>query len=177
MALLAANGPIIARCLAAPISADRPVSLPANAPFVLKTTAALGVVEGWQLSPGGAVGESPRMQLATWQALRAFARRCSISKLRFDIDMSSRATMLNIAFTGAAWSRILNELQASGLLGCEFSNLNELETAIDGLTILHPERLEIVSADWAFGEELNAPAGGPLSAVRAAPALVRLQRS
>ena len=64
--------------------------------------------------------------------------------------------VLEIAFTGAAWSKYLGELLASGLLLASFDSLHTLEVAIDGLTIVSIANLTVVAADLQLGESTAA---------------------
>ena len=64
--------------------------------------------------------------------------------------------ILEIAFTGAAWSKYLGELLASGLLLANFDSLHTLEVAIDGLTIVSIANLTVVAADLQLGESTAA---------------------
>ena len=92
-------------------SPEHPVVIPANDPVVTRT----GFLD-WADAPAVGVGAgSARKQLTTSQALRAFGRR-----LRFTQVAAHRPAVmpgvLEVAFTGAAWSKYLGELLASGLL-------------------------------------------------------------
>ena len=112
-------------------SPEHPVVLAANDRVVTRTA-----FLDWADAPAVGVGAgSARKQLTTSQALRAFGRR-----LRFTQVAAQRPVVmpgvLEIAFTGAAWSKYLGELLASGLLLANFDSLHTLEAAIDGLTIV-----------------------------------------
>ena len=65
--------------------------------------------------------------------------------------------VLEIAFTGAAWSKYLGELLASGLLLANFDSLHTLEVAIDGLTIVSIANLTVAAADLQLGESTPLP--------------------
>ena len=132
-------------------SPEHPVVLAANDRVVTRTA-----FLDWADAPAVGVGAgSARKQLTTSQALRAFGRR-----LRFTQVAAQRPVVmpgvLEIAFTGAAWSKYLGELLASGLLLANFDSLHTLEVAIDGLTIVSIANLTVVAADLQLGESTAA---------------------
>ena len=139
-------------------SPEHPVVLAANDRVVTRTA-----FLDWADAPAVGVGAgSARKQLTTSQALRAFGRR-----LRFTQVAAQRPVVmpgvLEIAFTGAAWSKYLGELLASGLLLANFDSLHTLEVAIDGLTIVSIANLTVVAADLQLGESTAAlAAAGPV---------------
>ena len=138
---------------AAGSSPEHPVVFPADHPLVTRT-----VFLEWDdaAAVGAGVG-SARKQLATAQSIRAFGRR-----LRFTQAPAQRPAVipgvLEIAFTGAAWSKYLNELLVSGLLSATFDSLHTLDEAIDRLTIVSLANLTVVAVDLQLGESTLAVA-------------------
>ena len=145
--------PPIAVSVAANPSADKPVYFPANHPLVVKTA-----FLGYSDSP--AIGGVNQKSLSTSQTVRAFGRRLSLTKTA-PVPVIGP---LQLAFTGAAWTKYLRELVASGLLQASFTSIEDLDSTIDGLTIVTPANLTVVPADLDPGEDttfIAAIAGAP----------------
>ena len=162
---LAANAtPAIVVSSAVVANANDPnknIDFPANHPLV-QQTAFLGYMD----VPATGAGAVTTKQLATFQAIRAFGRRCQLAQ---NIPAALSLSVYNLALTGGAWSRILQELVTSGLLSCTFGSLAELEDAIDGLTIVTATNLEISRLDLDLGEGTDTVAAvAPVPPVRAA---------
>ena len=100
------------------------------------------------------LGGATRPQLALALALLASSSRrrkpfvlSDAASLRFSQVPAQRLLVLpglfDMAFTGAAWSKYLGELIASGLLSATFDSLHTLEMAIDGLAITSMANLTV----------------------------------
>ena len=117
--------PIIATCNA--MGPDSPVDVPAAHPLVLSTA-----YLGWDAGPAGAGGVA-QSRLPTWKMLVVFGRRCSGSQAPADLPASRMASPLRLAFVGAFWSRVLNELLTSGILNVAATSRTELIVGIGWL--------------------------------------------
>ena len=149
--------PIVATLSAIP-PADKLVVLAANHPLVTKT-----LFLGFFDAP--AAGGVAQKHLANSQMLRAFGRRCQLSKTPGLIPATPPG-ILQLALSAQGWTKVLQELVTSGLLSLTFSNLDTLDKAVDGLTIVNPGNLILVTADLDLGEGTAATA-----AVAGAPAV------
>ena len=129
----------------------------------------------WQPAPPDPAGAA-RVGLDTFKAIKAFAARCSISRNPVDLAAAAPRNVLVIRFEDAFWSRILTELKASGVFANTITELGGLLDAIEAATIVNPNNLEIVAADWRAAQAFAAGPGGngaPAVAARAALAQVR----
>lgn len=151
----------VATCVATG-TPEEPVILPAQAPIVLHT----GFLD-WVPVPAAA-GGAARVSLDTWQMIEAFGTPLSGSRAPADINLTSTKTPLTLALTGAAWTRILNEYVASGLLNTPMASRFELHVALRELIFANPNNLIITSTDWLPVEDFNAV--NPVAAVAAQPA-------
>ena len=133
-------------------SPDHPVVLPAHEPVVTCTA----FLEWNDAAAVGVGAGSARKQLSTSQAIRAFGRRLRFSQVPAQ-RLLNYPGLLDIAFTGAAWSQYLGELIASGLLSATFNSLHTLEMAIDGLVITSMANLTVIATDLQLGEPTAAP--------------------
>ena len=68
----------------------------------------------WVPQPAAA-GAPPTVTLGTRHMVRAFAQRCGLGPLPADLLVARNNSMLQLGFNGAGWSRILTELDNSGL--------------------------------------------------------------
>ena len=153
--------PVAVHMPAGPITLDMPVFLDSNEPLVIAT-----VFLPWQSHP--AAGAAPaRMSLPTWLMLRAWIRRCTLSSLPADLAILAVVDVFELSLSAAAWSRILTELVASGLLLAQFTDASTLDAALDTLTISNPGDLVILASDLIRCESFETP-GTP--AVPAVPA-------
>ena len=130
---------------------EKSVAVPANHPLVVNT-AFLGYVDA------PAVGGVQRKQLTNGQMLRAFGRRCKLAQALAQAP-AIPPDILQLALSTQGWTKVLQELLASGILNATFGSLDELEKAIDGLTITNPGNLVLVGADLDLGEDTAAVAG------------------
>ncbi|KAL3927691.1 MAG: hypothetical protein SGPRY_002709, partial [Prymnesium sp.] len=83
-----------------------------------------------QPAPAGAGGVA-QLQLATWQMLAAFG---ASSRSPADLPAATLVHPLNIALSGGAWARVLNEYNSSGLLRTPMTSRLELRDALRTLT-------------------------------------------
>ncbi|KAL1530809.1 hypothetical protein AB1Y20_001705 [Prymnesium parvum] len=89
-----------------------PVTIPASHPLALGTA-----FLGWATVVGTGPGGVTSVLLNTGQMLAAFvSARLSCSKTPADRPAADQVNPLTIGLTGTAWTRILNEYIASGLL-------------------------------------------------------------
>ena len=149
-AVIGAGGvpPIVATVAANP-SVDKNVSLPANHPLVVKT-----VFLGYADVP--AVGGVTQKCLTTSQMLRAFGRRCKLFQAP-NLAPVPAPGVLQLALSTQGWTKILNELIASGILNATFEDLDGLDKALDGLAINNSSNLAITNADLDLGEDTQRP--------------------
>ena len=130
---------------------EKSVVVPASHPLVVKT-AFLDYYDA------PAVGGVQRKQLTNGQMLRAFGRLCKLSQALAQAP-AIPPDILQLALSTQGWTKVLQELLASGILNATFGSLNELEKALDGLTITNPGNLVLVGADLDLGEDTAAIAG------------------
>ena len=157
----------IAAIVAANPPADKFVAVPANHPLVVKT-AFLGYLDA------PAVGGALQKQLSNSQMLRAFGRRCKLSQVPA-LAPAIPPGILQLALSAQGWTKVLQELVASGMLTRTFDSLDELDKAIDGLTISTPGNLVLTNADLDLGEDTSAVAG--VAGAAAVPAVGRRGRA
>ena len=148
-----------------------PIFLQANEAIVAATQQFID----WRPAPADAAGAA-RVSLNTFQAVKAFAPRCIVSRnTGADINAAITTNLLEVRFTDAFWSRVLTELKASGVFADRITTVGGLHDAIQAATLVNPANLEIVAADWRPAQAFaNGPNGGGANAIaRAALAQVR----
>ena len=151
-----------------PPTPEWPIYLQANEAIVTWTQQFID----WQAAPADAAGAA-RVSIGTFQAIKAFAPRCLISRNGPDMLAAHAINMLEIRFTDAFWSRLLTELKASNVFANRISDVGSLHDAIQGATILNPANLEVTAADWRPAEPYGpGPAGGGANALARAALLV-----
>ena len=149
---------------------ESPISLPHNTPLVAQTPCIQ-----W-IALGAAVGAAPQVQLPHHLAVKAFLRRCSPGPAPADMIALNQSSPLTFLLTGAAWSRILGELTASGLFAVAHNTMGELRTALDNLTVQTPANLAIIAADLPLTiPNLMIPGGAGAAAVAARALLNNLK--
>ena len=79
-----------------------PIWLQANEAIVAATQQFID----WQPAPADPAG-SARVSLDTFQAVKAFASRCRVSRNGPDLNAAIAVSVLEIRFTDAFWSRVL----------------------------------------------------------------------
>ena len=153
-----------------PPTPECPIYLQANEAIVTWTQQFID----WQAAPADAAGAA-RVSIGTFQAIKAFAPRCTISRNGPDMLAAHAINMLVVRFTDAFWSQLLTELKASDVFAKRISDVGSLHDAIQGATILNPANLEITAADWRAAEPYGpGPAGGGANALARA-ALLRVR--
>ena len=137
---------IVVQMPVAPLSADSPVFVPAGCRVVTATDSFVT----WTPVPAiGAFGA--RMSLPTGQMIAIFLPRCSIGPLAPDVAAACLAHVLNFRLNGAAWGRILTELDASGAFASAFNTLPAFHAHLFSINITIPANLHIVAADHSLG--------------------------
>ena len=134
---------VIVTSPAGPPTPECPIWLQANEAIVAYTQQFID----WQAAPADAAGAA-RVSIDTFQAIKAFAPRCMISRNGPDMLAAHGVNILEIRFTDAFWSRLLTELKASNVFANRISDVGSLHDAIQGATILNPANLEVTAADW-----------------------------
>ena len=161
---------VIVTSPAGPPTPECPIWLQANEAIVAYTQQFID----WQAAPADAAGAA-RVSIDTFQAIKAFAPRCMISRNGPDMLAAHGVNILEIRFTDAFWSRLLTELKASNVFANRISDVGSLHDAIQGATILNPANLEVMAADWRPAEPYApGPAGGGANALARA-ALLRVR--
>ena len=155
--------------MAAPIVVNVPMLVSDDLPCELDALARPVVCTpflDWFPQPAVA-GAAPTVTLGTRHMVRAFAQRCGIGPMPVDVLAARNSSMLQLGFNGAGWSRILTELEASGLFQVPFQELRAFDAAFGALSIRNPNQLVLVAADWLGFVPAFAP---PVPVVPAAPA-------
>ena len=145
------------------VTPDAPIILPANCAVVTSTFVFLD----WQpaaAAPGGAA----QMQLATFQAVKAFLPRCRLS--RTPADAAANATnVLCIRLTDACWSRVLSELDAAQVFAQNRGSIEDLHAAIKEAACPNPANMVLAAVDWRAAENFAIPAGNAAAQSQHAP--------
>ena len=121
----------------------------------------------WQAVAAGAGAARSQLRLAL--LLRAFTSRCKVGTLPAD-DLAARAAnVFRARLSAAFWTRIFDELAASGLFATPMADLRELDRRLETLVITNPVNLEMRAADWDLAQAFVIPAGaGAAAAARRA---------
>ena len=118
------------------------------------------------LSAAAAGGAPPTASVPMEQAIRTWGEPLTFR----DPDARNHAPIgdaLTSALTGAAFSRVLTEFAASGLLGAgPFESLQDSDAALRALTALNPANLAILPDDLLALEPLDRAA---IAAIAATP--------
>ena len=85
-------------------TSDCPIFLDANSEVVSSTPCL-----DWQPAPAGP-GGAARVQLQTFQAVKAFLPRCKFSRTAADLAAANAVNVLTLRLQDAGWSRVLTEL-------------------------------------------------------------------
>ena len=152
------------------ITADCPIYLLANEEVVTTTSLFLD----WQPAPAGP-GGAARVQMATFQMVKSFLARCSLSRTPADMVAHRAHHVLIIRLVDGAWSRILTELKASGAFANSLATHDALQDKIQSIPLLNPANLELVAADWRPAEVFTIPAGGGAAAAANRAALTQIR--
>lgn len=145
------------------LTADSPIVVGAAQPLVVNTP-----FLPWVPLPAVA-GAPARVSLKLFQAVRTFISACSVNAAAADIAAAKLVSILRFRLTGAAWTRILGELVASGYAAAPLRSLRDSDKQLSGLTAANPNNLHLVAADWAAGDAFAIPGGsGDAAAARRA---------
>ena len=125
---------------------DCPIFLAANSEVVASTPCL-----DWQPAPAGP-GGGARVQLKTFQAVKAFLPRCKVSRTAADLAAANAVNALTVRLTDAGWSRILTELKAAQIFAKIANSTDELHDAIRDAAIPTPANLDLVAGDWRNAE-------------------------
>lgn len=167
---MAAVAPVVVTVQLAPATPDTPILLPANDPVVTGTA-----FLQWRPAPAAADG-SARVQLSTFQMIRAFGARCNVSRIPANVAAARNINLLTLRFVGAFWSRLLTELVASGLFARPLHTARDLHERLLALDITRPEELAIVAGDFSAAAAFAVPGGvGGAMAVAARARLVAVR--
>ena len=123
-----------------PPTAECPIYLPANSALVTITP-----YLDWLPAPPGP-GGSVRVQLSTFQAVRAFLPRCSISRLPADLTAARAINAFTFRLTDGAWTRLLSELHDAGVFAHAQLGVPHLHDCIGEATLPNPANLALVAA-------------------------------
>ena len=133
-------------------TADCPIYLAANSDVVLSTPSL-----DWQPAPAGP-GGGARVQLKSFQAVKAFLPRCKTARTAADQAAALAVNALTFRLTDACWSRILTELTAAQIFAKTAHSIDELHDAIRDAVIPTPANLDLIAGDWRNAEAFALPA-------------------
>ena len=137
------------------------IVFPASDPFVVSNPSMPFNFSA--VAPGGA---PPTASVEMGLAIRVWMGRSTIDLPATRIHANNTSS-LTVAFTGAAFSRILSELAASGLLAAgPFTHQRDADAALSALVITNHALLELQPADFFPVDPFDTPA---VAAVAAAP--------
>ena len=156
---MAAAAPVVVQSPAGAPTADCPLFLPANSDVVSATPCL-----DWQPAPAGP-GGAARVQLASFQMIKAFLPRCRISRAPADGNAAGAVSALTIRLTDAAWSRILTEYQAAGIFTRMSNAVQDLHDNLQETTFPNPASLELIAGDWRAADPFVMPNGNGAAAV------------
>ena len=157
--------PVVVTVVAVPITPTLPISLLANSSFVLGTACL-----PWEPQPPVA-GAAPTVRLTQRILIYVFVGRCTLDQSAASLAVFNTAHVLTFALTGAAWSRILTEYLASGLLSMPITDLPSLIDAVLSVAINASSNLVLHAADVIVGEPWSVPGVAPVAPVPAIPAV------
>ena len=160
MAAVAPQPVMVSSPAGAPTS-DCPIFLAANSGVVTATPCL-----DWQPAPAGP-GGAARVQLKTFQAVKAFLPRCKISRIAADLAAADAVDMLTVRLTDAGWSRILTELSSAQVFSKTADSVDELHSLLKEANIPTPANLDLVAGDWRNAEAFALPGGASAAAIAA----------
>ena len=153
-----------------PVVVDSPAGAPTSGCpiFLAANSEAVSSTPGldWQPAPAGP-GGAARVQLMTFQAVKAFLPRCKISRIPADLAAANAVNALTVRLTDACWSRILTELNSAQVFTRTANSIDELHDFLKEANIPTPANLDLVAGDWRNAEAFALPAGGGAAAVAA----------
>ena len=160
MAAVAPQPVMVSSPAGAPTS-DCPIFLAANSGVVTATPCL-----DWQPAPAGP-GGAARVQLKTFQAVKAFLPRCKISRIAADLAAADAVDVLTVRLTDAGWSRILTELSSAQVFSKTADSVDELHSLLKEANIPTPANLDLVAGDWRNAEAFALPGGASAAAIAA----------
>ena len=106
-----------------------------------------------------AQGNQPaQVGLPSWAMMKTFLKRCSFSRQAQHLGRWRAVSVLTLSLSAPAWSRILTELVASGLLAVPIASLQVLSEILKNLTVHDKNHLLISPDDVDAGEPFDTPA-------------------
>ena len=136
------------------------IVFPASDPFVVSYSSMPFVFSA--VAPGGAPQTA---SVAMGLAIRAWGGRMTLGVLATR-NHANNISSLTFALTGAAFSRILSELAASGLLAAgPFAHQRDADAALTALVISNHALLELQVADFFPVDPFDTPAVAAVPAV------------
>ena len=153
--------PVVVDSPAGAPSSGSPIFLTANSEVVSSTPCL-----DWQPAPAGP-GGAARVQLLTFQAVKAFLPRCKISRIAADLTAANAVNVLTVRLTDACWSRVLTELSAAQVFAETSNAIEELHSFLQDANIPTPANLDLVAGDWRHAEAFALPGGGGAAAAAA----------
>ena len=112
-----------------PVTPESPVILDAAEPLVVRSA-----FLGWDPVAAGPGGNA-QVSLPTHKMIKVFYARCRISSVAANQAAARDVALTALRFTGPFWTRVLRELEDSGLLDSSFSSALELAASISRLSI------------------------------------------
>ena len=136
------------------------IVFPASDPFVVSYSSMPFVFSA--VAPGGAPQTA---SVAMGLAIRAWGGRMTLGVLATR-NHANNISSLTFALTGAAFSRILSELAASGLLTAgPFAHQRDADAALTALVISNHALLELQVADFFPVDPFDTPAVAAVPAI------------
>ena len=129
--------PVVVDSPAGAPSSGSPIFLTANSEVVSSTPCL-----DWQPAPAGP-GGAARVQLLTFQAVKAFLPRCKISRIAADLTAANAVNVLTVRLTDACWSRVLTELSAAQVFAETSNAIEELHSFLQDANIPTPPPISI----------------------------------
>mmetsp|Transcript_23673 Transcript_23673/g.57103 ORF Transcript_23673/g.57103 Transcript_23673/m.57103 type:complete len:201 (+) Transcript_23673:546-1148(+) len=134
--------------------ADHPLILHADEPLVVSTP-----FLQWQSFPPAAPGGSPRMGIPHHRAIKAFARRCTLSTAAADLAGMVAVNCFTFFLNAAAWQRLLDGLLSSKLLeGGPFTAWSTFLHRLERIQLNNPSQFNLTMNDFDLGECFEVPA-------------------
>ena len=144
---------------------DCPIFLRANDVIVTSTPCL-----EWQPAPAGP-GGAARVQIGTYQAVKAFLPRCKISRAPADQAAARAVHPLMVRLTDAGWSRILTELRDAQTFANTANTLDQLHNNLKNAPLNNPANLDLLAGDWRASEVFAIPGGAGAAAIAAQASL------
>ena len=163
--------PVGVHAHAGPITSDCTFCLDAGCIVVVKTP-----FLHWVPAPG-VVGGPPRAGLGTFQLLYAFGARLRSAAAPAVVAAVRGASPFTLRLSGAAWSRIFDELVLAGIFNGAgmIEDYEELQGLIESAIYPTPTNLHITDADLALGQAFALPVGNGAAAVQGRALLTQVR--